>query len=161
MAYTTTAEATTYFTGTSNEAIWGAIDVAKQELLLEDASRYIDSAFIFSGTQSDEVLAFPRVDCFNTCTGVTYPSTEVPVIVKNANAEIALQMSIDSDLSLSVVGQNDFNVKSEQVDTIAVTYKDNSSDYMSADAYGTTWLQCILSDGTSTGGMVSARIIKG
>ncbi len=163
MSYSTTLEASAYFTGTSNEAVWDAIDEPTQGLLLEDASRYIDSAFDFSGTQTDELLAFPRASCVNSCTGTTYADTEVPTIVKNANAEIALKMSVDNSLTTGEIGQEDYNIKSEQVDTIAVTYKDDSSAYMSSDPYGTTWLKCILNDesGSSTGGMVSARIVKG
>lgn len=158
MAYTTAAEATTYFTGTLNEATWNAIVSARQDLLLESASQYIDVAFSFTGTQTDDIIAFPRSECLNTCTGNTYDDDVVPESVKIANAEIALKMDASTDLSTGTLYGDDFNIKEEQVGDLRVVYKDSSSASKSAQAYGFTWLRCIV---VNPFGAVSVRTTKG
>ena len=99
MAYITEAEAITYFAGTLNEAAWTAIDVARKPLLLESASQYIDVAFSFTGTQSDDIVAFPRTECVNNCTGNTYADEGVPEAGKTDNAEIALKRDRSTELA--------------------------------------------------------------
>lgn len=158
MAYTTAAEATTYFTGTLSEATWNAIVAARQDLLLESASQYIDVAFKYTGTQTDEVVAFPRSECLNTCTGNTYDDDVVPESVKIANAEVALKMDASTDLSTGTLYGDDFNIKEEQVGDLRVVYKDTSNASKSAQPYGFTWLRCIL---VNPFGAVSVRTTKG
>jgi len=158
MAYTTSAEATIYFTGTLNEATWNAIEASRKDLLLESAAQYIDAAFSFTGTQTDDIVAFPRLECLNTCTGNTYLDTEVPEAVKIANAEIALKMDTSTDLSTGTLYGDDFNIKEEQVGDLRVVYKDSSSFSKTAKPYGFTWLRCILANPF---GVVSVRTTKG
>lgn len=158
MSYADTIYAGTYFTGTVNEDKWTAILPADQAKLLESASSYIDVGFKFSGTQTDEVLAFPRSGCVNSCNGYAYADTEVPVLVQNANCEIALQMNEDDSLSAGGLNSFDANVTKEKVDTLEVEYKDSSSSVLSPEPYGYTWLQCILEQiGTTS----SFRFVKG
>lgn len=157
--YVTDVEAQAYFAGTINSATWLAIASAKRALLLESASQYIDNTFVFTGTQTDEVLAFPRLDCYNKCTLTTYLSTDIPQIVKNATAEIALAMDTNSELSTSTLNTTDYNIVSEKVDILAVQYRDKPIDGFSAKPYGYTWLKCILRSDSPA--MVSARIVKG
>lgn len=144
MAYATIAEADTYFAGTTNFVLWDAILDATQDLLLENASRYIDVAFKYSGTQIDEVLAFPRTNSKNSCTGLTYGDTVIPVIVQNATCEIALQMNNDTELSTISLNTYDANVIKEKVGSLEVEYKDNPSESNTSKAYGFTWLSCIV-----------------
>lgn len=158
MAYITALDATAYFTGTLNEAAWNAILAARQELLLESAAQYIDVAFKYTGTQTDEIVAFPRLECLNTCTGLTYDDTVVPEAVKIANAEIALKMDTSTDLSAGTLYGDDFNIKEEQVGDLRVVYKDTSNASKSAQPYGFTWLKCLLANPF---GAVSVRTAKG
>ncbi len=158
MAYTTAAEATTYFTGTLNEATWNAILAPRQDLLLESAAQYIDAAFKYTGTQTDDIVAFPRSECLNTCTGSTYADDAIPEAVKIANAEVALKMDSSTDLSTGTLYGDDFNIKQEQVGDLRVVYKDTSNASKSAQPYGFTLLRCILANAF---GAVSVRTTKG
>jgi len=158
MAYATTTEADTYFTGTTKFATWDAIDEPTQALLLENASRYIDVAFKYSGTQTDEVLSFPRTNCVNSCTGLTYADNTIPVIVQNATCEIALQMNSDTEFSTTSLNTYDANVIKQKVSSLEVTYKDSSNESKAPKAYGYTWLSCIVKP---VGGVGSYRVRKG
>ncbi len=158
MAYITAAEATTYFTGTLNEATWNAILAPRKDLLLESASQYIDAAFSFTGTQTDEIVAFPRSECKNNCTGSSYADDAVPEAVKIAIAEIALKMDSTVDLTTGTLYGDDFNTKEEQVGDLRVVYKDTSSFSKTAKPYGFTWLRCIVNNPF---GAVSVRTTKG
>ena len=157
MAYSTRTEATTYFTGSINEAEWTAITADRQSILLETASRYIDVAFKFRGTQTDEIKAFPRTDLINKCNGQIYLDTDIPQAVKNAEAEIALKMNTSADLSTGTLNGDDFNIKEETVGSLRVVYKDTSSSARSAKPYGYTWLKCLLVSSAT----ISTRINKG
>lgn len=156
--YATILEADTYFTGTTEFATWDAIDDVTQALLLENASRYIDVAFKYSGTQTDEVLAFPRSNCVNSCTGLTYSDTIIPVIVKNTSCEIALKMNADPELSSINLNNFDANVIKQKVSSLEVTYKDNSNSGKAPKSFGYTWLQCLI---VSNIGIGSFRARKG
>lgn len=157
--YITDAETTTYFTGTSKSTLWSAIAEPTRLELLSDASVYIDKAFSFTGTQSDEIQAFPRVDCYNQCTKTYYDNTVIPQIIKNATAEIALRMSSDSGLSTSSLNTDSYNIKREKVGSLEVEYKEDSSQAKESQPYGYTFLKCILNNSKS--GFASSRLTKG
>lgn len=155
--YATDAEAIAYFAGTSKEAQWGSILAATREMLLADASVYIDTTFSFTGTQSDEVNAFPRVECYNKCLGTYYADTVIPTVVKNATCEIALAMYSDDTITAGMTDGEDVNIKREKVDTLEVEYKDGAR--ISSKPIGYSYLKCILT-GVQTS-VISARLIKG
>jgi len=158
MAYADTTYADAHFLGSMNEDKWAAVDVALQPKLLDSASKYIDVAFKYSGTQTDELLAFPRSSCVNACTGITYGDTVVPEVVKVATCEIALQMNEDESVSSEELNSFDANIKKEKVDVLEVEYKDSSSSVKSAEEFGYTWLRCVLVPSGSVG---SFRVRKG
>lgn len=157
MAYSTNADATTYFTGTLNEAEWTAIETAQQDLLLKTASQYIDVAFSFLGTQIDEISAFPRTNLVNRCNKQIYLDTDIPQAVKIATNEIALKMNTSADLRAGTLNGDDFNIKAEGVGSLRVEYKDGSSPSKLAKPYGYTWLKCLTKGGLT----ISARVNKG
>jgi H2-forming N5,N10-methylenetetrahydromethanopterin dehydrogenase-like enzyme len=117
-AYISIPYVSQYFRGERLEA-WETLTVDKQEDAIISATRYVDTAYEWLGTQKtlEQGLQWPR-------DGVTVGKFEiigVPKAVKQATAEcIAFVMDNVSFYSEDASAK----VTSEQVDTIKITYAD-------------------------------------
>ena len=84
-AYLSVEEADAYHNLRMSAEIWGALSATEKARRLVNASDYIDSGYIYLGTPSDthQLRAFPRNG-----------DTDVPVKVKNAVCELALEENL-------------------------------------------------------------------
>jgi hypothetical protein len=88
-SYLSVADADTYWSNRGN-AVWAAADTADKEVALRKATQYLDTTFIWIGVLADtaQALNWPRSGA-DDAEGRNLVN-EVPVLVKNATAELAL-----------------------------------------------------------------------
>ena len=109
-AYVSVEEADAYHNLRMSAEIWGALTATEKARRLVNASDYIDSGYIYLGKPSDkhQLRAFPRNG-----------DTDVPVKVKNAVCELALEENLT---------QNPTALKSAvKVGELSVTYSHPSA----------------------------------
>ena len=104
-SYVTVAEADAYHAIRPSATTWAALTEPEKEQRLVAASDYLDSQYIFTGKKTDpsQPREFPRNG-----------ETEVPMAIKKAVFELALQDSLTSNASAEV--------KREKVDVLEVEY---------------------------------------
>ena len=104
-SYVTVAGADAYHAIRPSAQTWAALTEPEKEQRLVAASDYLDSQYIFNGKKTDEnqPREFPRNG-----------ETEVPMAIKKAVFELALQDSLTSNASAEV--------KREKVDVLEVEY---------------------------------------
>ena len=104
-SYVTVAEADAYNAIRPSAQTWAALSDSEKEQRLVAASDYLDSQYIFTGKKTDpnQPREFPRNG-----------ETEVPMAIKKAVFELALQDSLTSNASAEV--------KREKVDVLEVEY---------------------------------------
>ena len=104
-SYVTVAEADEYNAIRPSAQTWAALSEPEKEQRLVAASDYLDSQYIFNGKKTDEnqPREFPRNG-----------ETDVPMAIKKAVFELALQDSLTSNSSAEV--------KREKVDVLEVEY---------------------------------------
>ena len=104
-SYVTVAEADAYHAIRPSANAWAALTEPEKEQRLVAASDYLDSQYIFNGKKTDEnqPREFPRNG-----------ETDVPMAIKKAVFELALQDSLTSNSSAEV--------KREKVDVLEVEY---------------------------------------
>ena len=104
-SYVTVAEADAYNAIRPSAQTWAALSDSEKEQRLVSASDYLDSQYIFTGKKTDPYQSreFPRNG-----------ETEVPMAIKKAVFELALQDSLTSNASAEV--------KREKVDVLEVEY---------------------------------------
>lgn len=104
-SYVTVAEADEYNAIRPSSQTWAALSEPKKEQRLVAASDYLDSQYIFNGkkTNENQPREFPRNG-----------ETDVPMAIKKAVFELALQDSLTSNASAEV--------KREKVDALEVEY---------------------------------------
>ena len=104
-SYVTVAEADAYNAIRPSNSTWAALSDSEKEQRLVSASDYLDSQYIFTGKKTDanQPREFPRNG-----------ETEVPMAIKKAVFELALQDSLTRNASAEV--------KREKVDVLEVEY---------------------------------------
>ena len=104
-SYVTVAEADAYNAIRPSAQTWAALSESEKEQRLVAASDYLDSQHIFTGKKTDPIQPreFPRNG-----------ETDVPMAIKKAVFELALQDSLTSNSSAEV--------KREKVDVLEVEY---------------------------------------
>ena len=104
-SYVTVAEADAYNAIRPSNSTWAALSDSEKEQRLVAASDYLDSQYIFNGKKTDEnqPREFPRNG-----------ETDVPMAIKKAVFELALQDSLTSNVGAEV--------KREKVDVLEVEY---------------------------------------
>lgn len=83
---------------------WDSYSLPVKQTYANQATQYIDLSFNFSGKKTDEdnALEFPRQECYNSCSGLYFENDFIPVNLKKAVAEIAINRGLsDSRLILS------------------------------------------------------------
>lgn len=110
-SYCTVAEADAYHSTRGNNPEWTAASPSDKELYLQWATRQIDSLFVFIGTRStvQQALMWPRYNAWDR-DGYPYNSSEVPIRLKNAEAEFAFQL-IKEDWSQGLTSITDDGVQ--------------------------------------------------
>lgn len=120
-SYLSIADADTYHSDRGNSS-WTGTDTVKEQYLRK-ATEYLDRTFDWLGDikKTTQSLNWPR-DNVEDKQGRDL-SDQVPVIIKNATAELALEI-ISSDLDANTT-KSDY-VKREKVGQLEIEYKDGS-----------------------------------
>lgn len=123
--YLSVADADTYWSDRNNST-WSAATTAEKEKALREAAQYLDGAYTFIGVLADleQVLAWPRsaaVIRSGNFAGADFASDEIPLKIKHACAELALD-ALDARLRPTL--ERGGAVKREKVDVIEVEYLD-------------------------------------
>lgn len=133
--YATLAEFEAYAAARLPAVTWfGAATDAQKEAALKAAARELDACFVWTGTAVDDVqaLTWPRSGML-TRNGFDVPTTTIPVDLKNAQCEMALQLGASDRL-----GDNDAlkkGITSIKAGSVALTFSDvqgQASTYESA-----------------------------
>lgn len=122
-SYASVAEAQAYATsrGLSLPATDGAIEV-----LLRQAADYLDSLenrYKGNRVESDQALAWPRSDVYLFDSTTVLPETEIPVLLKRAQCQLAVDANT---LTLQPTGSGQEILK-QKVDVIEVEYAERGS----------------------------------
>lgn len=94
-SYCTEAEADDYFASRLYTDTWDDATSGNQNIALIQATRLIDQQMEWTGDPADEgqVLAWPRSGMY-TQNGAEIPEDEIPDLLKQATAEVALQLLV-------------------------------------------------------------------
>lgn len=130
VSYLSASDANTYHAARGNDA-WSDEDTATQEQALIRATAALDSWLrgCWRGVKktSTQALAWPRISAQGSTTGVTdedgyeLSTAAVPLVVKQATAEVALIELTERFIQQSVSRDN--TVSSESVGPISVSYR--------------------------------------
>lgn len=120
-SYVAVAEADTYFTNKGITSWTGT--TAVKEAALRKATQYLDATYLWRGKifSLTQTLGWPRTSIYDR-EGRDLKES-VPVKLKEAAYELAL-LSLSAELVVSL--DNSAYVKSEQVGSLAVTYRDDA-----------------------------------
>jgi len=120
-SYVSVAEADAYFTALGNDNWTGSTSV--KEAALRKATEYLDATYNWRGLifSVEQTLGWPRTGVYDR-EGRDLAES-VPLRVKKATYELALA-SLTEDLLPITSSQN--YIKSEQVGSLAVTYRDDA-----------------------------------
>jgi|DEB0MinimDraft_10_1074344.scaffolds.fasta_scaffold11185_4 hypothetical protein len=116
-SYGTVSDADNYFADRSITA-WTGTDAAKQAALIK-ATDYLDHQFDFIGTKatSAQALEWPRINVTDR-NGYAVSSTAIPVFIRNACFEAALQAIKGTNLQpVDTTGISESRVKAGPVET--------------------------------------------
>ena len=123
-SFITLAEAETYMEGRGNKALWTAASDGDKNITLVEATREI-SVKCFLGVRADDTqaLSWPRDWVINPDdpNNDYYDNTEIPVRVKDAQAELAFQYIKAGTTDVAAIDPAT-NVKRKQVDVLVTEY---------------------------------------
>ena len=157
-SYVTLAEANAYFDSSYNRTAWTAlvpVDATKSILLVE-ATRLIDTYFVFNGlpTSVDQALQWPRVDALDV-NRETIADDVLPNELKNAVCEMAYHLLSNGGLTLNEIEFTKIKVSSIQLDFNTLT---SSSGFpknvkLMLSAFGSTTI-------VGASGITQARLVR-
>ena len=123
-AYISVTEADAYFTARNN-SVWSSKTTPEKEAAILYATSFLDSNFYWLGhiAVTDQALGWPRILVYDR-EGRSLDSNSVPVRVKDATAELALE-ALDKSLSPSLARGGD--VKRQKVASLEIEYFEKAS----------------------------------
>lgn len=142
------AFANSYFESDLYAHEWTLDGDERREKALKMAARYIYQNFKFDGelVEKDQPMYFPRTGVINPDTGDEYLETEIPLILKQAQCEMALFLLTNDVNALKSQGNA---VKREKADVVEVEYFNDKSRYQS---FSDKALKLLLQIGKVKGG---------
>lgn len=124
-AYVSVQDVINYHTGsTSSSAIsWLALPTSNQEFSIVMAARIIDNYYEWTGNKQYEdavnLLAWPRQEAYNLCSGMTIVESYIPANLKFANMELAIDIASNDNLRAT---DDNSQISSIAIDVIKVSY---------------------------------------
>jgi len=86
---------------------WSGYSLPVKQSYSNQATQYIDLSFNFSGikTDSSQSLEFPRTDCYESCIKEYFENKEIPVKLKKAVCEIAINRGLNDSRLITSTGE--------------------------------------------------------